>query len=60
LQEVERYSQEGVTKTLVGCKCDLISERTVSQADAQDFADSLSLLFFETSAKNTTSMILNF
>lgn len=39
---------------LVGNKCDLVDGRQVETSAAQDYADSIDALFFETSAlKNT-------
>lgn len=56
LQEIDRYACESVHKLLVGNKADLSSERRVSTQDAKDFADSLSLEFLETSAKNASNV----
>jgi len=56
LQEIERYACESVHKLLVGNKSDLASERKVSTEDAKEFADQLSLVFLETSAKEATNV----
>ena len=54
LQEIERYACENVHKLLVGNKCDLVSDRKVQFDQAKEFADTLNLIFLETSAKNST------
>ena len=41
---------------LVGNKCDLVSEREVSTAEGQEFANKHNLIFFETSAKMKTNV----
>jgi len=56
LTEVERYALEGVTKVLVGNKCDLESLRKVSRQEAQEFADQLGLIYLETSAKSASNV----
>jgi len=56
LQEIERYAAENVTKTLLGNKCDLASDRHVSYDDAREFADSLGLPLLEVSAKSGTNI----
>lgn len=56
LQEIDRYACETVHKLLVGNKCDLVSERKVTFEQAKELADSLNLIFLETSAKNSTNV----
>mmetsp|Transcript_28911 Transcript_28911/g.32119 ORF Transcript_28911/g.32119 Transcript_28911/m.32119 type:complete len:210 (+) Transcript_28911:91-720(+) len=56
LQEIDRYACENVHKLLVGNKCDLVNERKVAYDSAKEFADQLSLIFLETSAKNSTNV----
>lgn len=52
LNEIDRNTQGTVVaKILVGCKCDLASERAVSQEEGQALADSLGIQFIETSSK---------
>merc|ERR1712226_116250 len=52
VQEIEKYAADGVNKLLVGNKCDLSSKKVVSYDEAKELADSLSVQFMETSAKN--------
>ncbi len=56
LHEIERYATEGVSKLLVGNKCDLVSKRVVSYEQAKEFADQLNIEFLETSAKNNQNV----
>merc|ERR1712203_883805 len=52
MQEIDKYAADGVNKLLVGNKCDLSSKKVVSYDEAKELADSLSVQFMETSAKN--------
>ena len=52
LNDIEKFASPGVTKLLVGNKCDLVSTRVVSQAEGRALADSLGMPFIETSAKD--------
>lgn len=56
LQEIDRYASEGVNKLLVGNKCDLTAKKSVEYTKAKEYADSLSIPFLETSAKNSTNV----
>ncbi|KAI9293295.1 GTP-binding protein ypt1 [Neoconidiobolus thromboides FSU 785] len=56
LQEIERYASEGVSKLLVGNKNDLVDKKVVETETAKDFADSISIPFLETSAKEATNV----
>lgn len=56
LQEIDRYASEGVNKLLVGNKADLTGKRAVEYAQGKELADSLSIPFLETSAKNATNV----
>jgi len=56
LQEIDRYASENVTKLLVGNKCDLTTKKVVDKDAAKEFADSKSIPFLETSAKNSTNV----
>uniref|UniRef100_A0A8D3DRJ0 RAB1A, member RAS oncogene family b n=1 Tax=Scophthalmus maximus TaxID=52904 RepID=A0A8D3DRJ0_SCOMX len=56
LQEIDRYASENVNKLLVGNKCDLTTKKVVDYTTAKEFADSLSIPFLETSAKNATNV----
>lgn len=51
-QEIDKYAAENVNKLLIGNKCDLSSKKVVSYDEAKELADSLSVPFMETSAKN--------
>ncbi len=51
INEVRKHAGPNVVKLLVGNKCDLESDRKVTQKEAQEFADSHNMVFLETSAK---------
>ncbi|TBU29338.1 GTP-binding protein ypt1 [Dichomitus squalens] len=56
MQEIERYASEGVKKLIIGNKSDLVEKKVVEYSLAKDFADTLSIPFIETSAKNSTNV----
>jgi small GTP-binding protein len=56
LHEIDRYASENVNKLLVGNKSDLTSKRAVETEAAKEFAQSVSIPFLETSAKNATNV----
>eukprot|EP00037_Helgoeca_nana_P031869 m.410988 g.410988 ORF g.410988 m.410988 type:complete len:279 (-) comp28539_c0_seq1:214-1050(-) len=56
LQEIDRYACENVNKLLVGNKSDLTTKKVVDFTTAKEFADSLTIPFLETSAKNATNV----
>jgi len=56
LNEIERYANENVNKLLVGNKSDMISKKVVDSGTAKEFADSLSIPFLETSARDSTNV----
>ena len=56
LQEIDRYAIEGVNKLLVGNKNDLVPKKVVEYGAAKEYADSLSIPFLETSAKEATNV----
>lgn len=56
LKEIERYASDGVNTLLVGNKSDLIDKRQVTTSAAQNWADSVSIQFLETSAKNSSNV----
>uniref|UniRef100_A0A8C7UFA5 ZRAB1B, member RAS oncogene family a n=1 Tax=Oncorhynchus mykiss TaxID=8022 RepID=A0A8C7UFA5_ONCMY len=60
LQEIGRYASENVNKLLVGNKCDLTTKKVVDYTTAKEFADSLSIPFLETSAKDATNVEQSF
>ena len=51
MAEAERFSSSKVVKILVGNKNDMEMERMVKREEAQQFADSEGMLYYETSAK---------
>mmetsp|Transcript_67689 Transcript_67689/g.190803 ORF Transcript_67689/g.190803 Transcript_67689/m.190803 type:complete len:224 (-) Transcript_67689:169-840(-) len=54
--EVNRQSDQGITKILIGNKCDLAPERRVSSAEGGRRARELGMEFIETSAKDATNV----
>ncbi|RDX41020.1 GTP-binding protein ypt1 [Lentinus brumalis] len=56
MQEIERYASETVKKLIIGNKSDLVEKKVVEYSVAKEFADSLSIPFIETSAKNSTNV----
>ena len=48
---------EDVHRILIGNKCDLISNRVVTYVEASGFAKSFGMQYFETSAKNSGTII---
>ncbi|EIW60964.1 GTP-binding protein ypt1 [Trametes versicolor FP-101664 SS1] len=56
ITEIERYASEGVKKLIIGNKSDLVERKVVEYSIAKEFADSLSIPFIETSAKNSTNV----
>ncbi|EJF56281.1 GTP-binding protein ypt1 [Dichomitus squalens] len=56
MQEIERYASEGVKKLIIGNKSDLVEKKVVEYSLAKDFADTVSIPFIETSAKNSTNV----
>merc|ERR1740121_3026064 len=52
MQEIDKYTADGVNKLLVGNKCDLSSKRVVAYDEAQELAESLGVQFVEASAKS--------
>ena len=53
INEIEKYSNAGVCKILVGNKCDMEDRRQVTFEEGQEFASQFSMPFLETSAKET-------
>lgn len=56
LNEIEKHGKEGVMKILVGNKCDLVDQRQVKYEKAKEIADGNKMLFYETSAKDTSNV----
>lgn len=53
ITEIEKYSQAGVCKILVGNKCDMEDRRQVTYEEGKEFASQFGMPFLETSAKAT-------
>jgi Ras-related protein Rab-1A len=56
LHEIDRYAADNVNKILVGNKSDLEATRVVTTEQGQEFADSLGMVFVETSAKTNSNV----
>jgi len=56
LQEIERYTSDGIHKVLIGNKCDRVQDRKVPTAEGSEIADQLNMEFLETSAKDSTNV----
>uniref|UniRef100_A0A2K6R4V2 RAB1A, member RAS oncogene family n=1 Tax=Rhinopithecus roxellana TaxID=61622 RepID=A0A2K6R4V2_RHIRO len=53
-ESLNNIKHENINRLLVGNKCDLTTKKVVDYTTAKEFADSLGILFLETSAKNAT------
>ena len=56
LSEIERYATDGVVKMLVGNKCDMVEQRAVERAIAEEVAGGLGVPFYEASAKTAENV----
>jgi len=56
LKEIDRYAVENVDKLLIGNKSDLVNKKVVEYSIAKELADSLSIPFLETSAKDSKNV----
>eukprot|EP01129_Flabellula_baltica_P000833 TRINITY_DN10779_c0_g1_i1.p1 TRINITY_DN10779_c0_g1~~TRINITY_DN10779_c0_g1_i1.p1 ORF type:complete len:194 (-),score=28.68 TRINITY_DN10779_c0_g1_i1:30-611(-) len=56
MHDIDLYAKNGVRVILIGNKCDLVAERTVSYDDGKDLADEYGLEFFEASAKTAINV----
>lgn len=56
LEEVQENGNPNMVITLIGNKCDREEERAVSREEGEQFAKKNGLLFFETSAVNSTNV----
>ena len=56
MDEVEKCSSPGITKLLIGNKCDDLENRKVSYEEGQELADHFKINFIETSAKKGTNI----
>ena len=52
IEDVRSLAKPDVKVLVIGNKCDLTEMREVTEAEAQSFADSLEVNYFETSAKS--------
>ncbi|OLY83528.1 GTP-binding protein ypt5 [Smittium mucronatum] len=57
IEELKKQADSNIIIALAGNKTDLNDQRTVSTSEGQSFAEQNNLLFFETSAKESTSII---
>ena len=57
VQDVEKYSTLGITKLLIGNKCDDTANRKVTFEEGQELADMYKMPFIETSAKNDMNVM---
>lgn len=60
INQIRELSLEDVVLVLVGNKVDLSSTRVVSYDQAKDFAGSMGVEYFETSAKDNTNITQTF
>lgn len=51
-ENVEQHATEGVSKILIGNKCDWTDKRVVDEKEGRELADQLGIPFLEVSAKN--------
>ncbi|XP_042152464.1 ras-related protein Rab-30 isoform X1 [Oncorhynchus tshawytscha] len=56
LREIEQYANTTVVTILVGNKIDLVEKREVMRQRAEEFANSQSMLYLETSAKESDNV----
>uniref|UniRef100_A0A6B2LJN4 Uncharacterized protein n=1 Tax=Arcella intermedia TaxID=1963864 RepID=A0A6B2LJN4_9EUKA len=53
---IDQHAAKSVNRILVGNKCDLVDKRQISSEKGRELANEFSIQFFETSAKNATSV----
>lgn len=56
ISEIEKYSQAGVCKILVGNKSDMEDTRQVTREEGEELAASFQMPFLETSAKQSVNV----
>ena len=56
LAEIDQHADPKCHRLLVGNKCDLVDERLVDEATAEEFAEGQGIPYIETSAKNSTNV----
>ena len=57
MTEIDRYAKTDVSRFLVGNKCDLSAQRSVTLEAGSSFAASLGVPFLETSAKSSQNVL---
>jgi len=55
-KSIDQHASKNVKRILVGNKCDLVDRRQVSTEKGRELANEFGIQFFETSAKNATSV----
>ena len=53
MHEIEKHAGDNISRILVGNKCDLDSQRSVSREEGQEMADHYNVRFIETSARDS-------
>jgi small GTP-binding protein len=56
MAEVEKHASDNISRILVGNKCDLESQRAVSQEEGQELAEHYNVRFLETSARDSKNV----
>ncbi len=55
-REEDSYASEGVTKLLIGNKCDMKEDRKVTYEEGEELSKSFNVPFLETSAKSIVNV----
>jgi len=53
---IDQHAAKSVNRILVGNKCDLVDKRQITTEKGRELANEFGIQFFETSAKNSTSV----
>jgi len=53
---IDQHAAKSVNRILVGNKCDLVDKRQISTEKGKELSNEFGIQFFETSAKNATSV----
>jgi len=53
---IDQHAAKSVNRILVGNKCDLVDKRQITTEKGRELANEFGIQFFETSAKNATSV----
>jgi len=53
---IDQHAAKSVNRILVGNKCDLVDKRQISTEKGKELTNEFGIQFFETSAKNATSV----